>query len=105
MLVAFCVLLVDLFLTALIFYWNLNFNPLVVINIVIAIGLSVDYSAHISHSYLITEVPDDKAYRTKEAKTNEFSVYKPTTDSFLDNLYLIPCCLASKVGSAKMSIN
>ena len=53
-LVAFCVLLVDMFLSALIFFWGLTFNPLVVINIVIAIGLSVDYSAHISHSYLIT---------------------------------------------------
>ena len=57
LLVAFCVLLVDMFLAALIYYWGLTFNPLVVINIVIAIGLSVDYSAHISHSYLITEVP------------------------------------------------
>ena len=66
LLVAFCVLLVDLFLSALIFYWGLTFNPLVVINIVIAIGLSVDYSAHISHSYLITEVPDSKSYETKE---------------------------------------
>ena len=50
-LVALCVLLTDLFLSALIYYWGLTFNPLVVINIVIAIGLSVDYSAHISHSY------------------------------------------------------
>lgn len=68
LLVAFCVLLVDMFLAALIFYWGLTFNPLVVINIVIAIGLSVDYSAHISHSYLITEVPDTKMYNTKEKK-------------------------------------
>ena len=68
LLVAFCVLLVDLFLSALIFYWGLTFNPLVVINIVIAIGLSVDYSAHISHSYLITEVPKTKAYETEESK-------------------------------------
>ena len=66
LLVAFCVLLVDIFLAALIFYWGLTFNPLVVIYIVMAIGLSVDYSAHISHSYLTTEVPDDKAYNTKE---------------------------------------
>ena len=68
LLVAFCVLLVDLFLSALIFYWGLTFNPLVVINIVIAIGLSVDYSAHISHSYLITGIPESKNFDSKESK-------------------------------------
>lgn len=52
-LVACCVLLVDFLLIALIFYWSLTFNSLVVINIVIAIGLSVDYSAHIAHTYLL----------------------------------------------------
>ena len=72
LLVAFCVLLVDMFLSALIFYWGLTFNPLVVINIVIAIGLSVDYSAHISHSYLVTQAPQTKAYESKE----KIRVYK-----------------------------
>lgn len=71
-LVALCVALVDVFLAALIFYWGLTFNPFVVLNIVIAIGLSVDYSAHISHSYLVTEVPNDetgkKIYNTQEKK-------------------------------------
>lgn len=57
MLVALSVLMVDLFLVALIYYWNLTFNSLVVINIVIAIGLSVDYSAHIAHSYLTIRPP------------------------------------------------
>lgn len=74
MLVALCVFLVDVFLAALIFYWGLTFNPLVVINIVIAIGLSVDYSAHISHSYLITNIPKELKgyYNTKE----KIRVYK-----------------------------
>lgn len=63
-------LLTDLFLSALIFYWGLTFNPLVVINIVIAIGLSVDYSAHISHSYLTTQVDGELAqyYTTDKQK-------------------------------------
>ena len=58
-LVALCVGLVDIFLAALIFYWGLTFNPFVVLNIVIAIGISVDYSAHIGHAYLVTQVPTD----------------------------------------------
>ena len=53
LLVVLAVLLVDVFLLALIYYWNLTFNNIVVINIVIAIGLAVDYSAHIAHTFLI----------------------------------------------------
>lgn len=49
--VALCVLLVDLYLMATIFYWGLTFNSIVVVNICIAIGLSVDYCAHIAHTY------------------------------------------------------
>lgn len=56
-LVCLAVLLVDYFLVALIHYWDLTFNSVVVVNIVIAIGLAVDYSAHISHTYLIIEPP------------------------------------------------
>jgi len=69
-LVALCVLLTDFFLGALIFYWSLTMNTLVVLNIIIAIGLSVDYSAHISHSYLTTQIPDDlaKYYKTNKQK-------------------------------------
>lgn len=45
-------------------------NTLVVLNIIIAIGLSVDYSAHISHSYLTTQIPDElaKYYKTDKQK-------------------------------------
>lgn len=57
LIVATCVLLVDLYLLAMIFYWGLTFNSIVVVNICIAIGLSVDYSAHIAHTYLIITPP------------------------------------------------
>ena len=66
MLVALCVLLVDIFLVALIFYWGLTFNSIVVVTIVIAIGLSVDYSAHIAHTYLIIIPPE--SCKTKSEK-------------------------------------
>jgi len=58
-LVVLAILLVDLFLVAIIFYWDLTFNNVVVVNLVIAIGLAVDYSAHIAHSYLTTEAPKE----------------------------------------------
>lgn len=69
-LVCLCVLLTDLFLCGLIFYWGLTMNTLVVLNIIIAIGLSVDYSAHISHSYLTTQIPEElnKIYKTNKQK-------------------------------------
>lgn len=57
MLVCLAVLLVDLFLVALIYYWYLTFNSIVVINVVVAIGLAVDYSAHIAHTYLAVVPP------------------------------------------------
>lgn len=58
-LVVMSVLLVDLFLMALVFYWDLTFNNVVVVNLVIAIGLAVDYSAHIAHTYLVVKAPKD----------------------------------------------
>ena len=50
-------LLVDLFIVALAHYWSLTFNSIVVVQVVIAIGLAVDYSAHIAHTYLTVEPP------------------------------------------------
>jgi len=57
LLVCLAVILVDVFLMAIIHFWDLTFNNVVVIQIVIAIGLAVDYSAHISHTYLLVEPP------------------------------------------------
>ena len=58
-LVVLAVVLVDLFLLGLVHFWDLTFNTVTVVNIVIAIGLAVDYSAHISHTYLIIVPPKD----------------------------------------------
>ena len=57
LLVVLAVGIVDFFLLALIYYWDLTFNTIVVVNIVIAIGLAVDYSAHIAHTFLLVEPP------------------------------------------------
>lgn len=58
LLVGVSVILVDLYILGLIYYWGLTLNPLVVVNIIVAIGTSVDFSAHIAYAYLVEEVPD-----------------------------------------------
>lgn len=67
------VLLVDIFLIAIIYYWGLTLNNIVIVNIVIAIGLAVDYSAHIAATYLIIKSPkgmtnsEKRAYKSRKA--------------------------------------
>ena len=56
--VLICVSLVDLFLFAMMAFWNVTLNSVTSINIVIAIGLAVDYSSHIGHAYLGVEAPE-----------------------------------------------
>lgn len=49
--VLLCVGLVTFFLFALLPFWDLTLNSITIVNVVIALGLSVDYSAHIGHTY------------------------------------------------------
>ena len=66
LLVAMCVVVTDLFLGGLIYYWGLTLNQIVVLNVVLAIGTSVDYSTHIAYAYLLIEVPNqDGEYDSK----------------------------------------
>ena len=58
LLVIFSVVLVDVFLLALVNYWDLTMNSIVTVFLVIGLGLSVDYSAHIAHTYLTVEPPE-----------------------------------------------
>ena len=64
LLVALSVFLTDLFLFGIIYFWNLTLNFLVMLNIVVAVGISVDYSAHISYAYLSAAVPETGEYDT-----------------------------------------
>ena len=57
LLVVLAVMLVDLYLLALIAFWDLTMNNIIVVNLVIGLGLAVDYSAHIAHTYLIVKPP------------------------------------------------
>ena len=72
LLVTFSVSLVDLYLYALVHYWGENYNTVVFVNIVVAIGLSVDYSAHIAHSYLIARPPNNSHYRGRNDRKRRF---------------------------------
>lgn len=75
MFILICVALVDLFLLGLLDFWNVTFNSVTVVNNVIAIGLAVDYSAHIGHSYLSAEAPE-KNEDGSEMSNHEKRVYK-----------------------------
>ena len=55
-----CVILTDVFLLGLMYYWGLTLNPIVLLNIILAIGTSVDYSAHIGYAYLVESIPTNK---------------------------------------------
>ena len=59
-LVGICVFLTNLFLSGLVFFWGLTLNPITVVNIVAAIGTSVDYSAHIAYAYQTEKIPKAK---------------------------------------------
>ena len=64
-LVALSIIITNLFLTALIFYWGLTLDPIVIINLILAIGTSVDFSAHIAYGYLVEEIPETKKSELK----------------------------------------
>ena len=51
--VVICVLLVDFYVYAIAHYWSLEFNHILAINMSFALGIAVDYSTHIAHTYLL----------------------------------------------------
>ena len=64
-LVALCVGITDVFLFALIYFWNLTLNPIVLMHVIVSIGISVDYSAHIGYAYLVEPLPFDVEFTSK----------------------------------------
>ena len=68
------VCLVDFYLVGLIYYWDLTMNTFTGVNMVFALGLAVDYSSHIAHTFLLTEPPascvtdrEKRYYKAKKA--------------------------------------
>lgn len=57
------VILVDFYLVFLIYFWGMTFNMFTGVNMVLALGLAVDYSAHIAHKFMLIEPSDDATAR------------------------------------------
>ena len=64
LLVGLCVFIVDVFLFGSIYYWGLTLNPVILVHIIVSVGISVDYSAHIAYAFLVEPVPEDAKYDT-----------------------------------------
>ena len=67
LLVILSVVLVDLFTMAVVHYWGLTFNFLVAINLSFALGITVDYSSHIAHTYLREDADGDSGLKARKA--------------------------------------
>ena len=57
LLVVLAVLLVDYYLVALLYFWDMTLNTYTGVNMVFALGMAVDYSIHIAHAFLLAEAP------------------------------------------------
>jgi Niemann-Pick C1 protein len=73
--VVLCVILVDVFVFGLLTFWNVTLNSVTVVNLVIAIGLAVDYSAHIAYAYLSVKPPTEDKDGNK-LSNHEMRVFK-----------------------------
>lgn len=65
MLVMLCVVLVDIDILGLMQMWDLTIDSVAIINLVLAIGLAVDYSVHVAHAFVQT--PGTKQERVDHA--------------------------------------
>ncbi len=45
----------DVNLLGMIYYWGMSLNAVTVVNVVLAIGIALDYSSHIAHAYIMAE--------------------------------------------------
>jgi len=63
--VMLCVVMVDIDILGLMWLWGLTIDSVAIINLVLAIGLAVDYSAHVAHAFCQT--PGTHQERTDKA--------------------------------------
>ncbi len=55
LMVLLCVTFTLVDITGMIFFWGLTIDTISCINIVLGVGLCVDYSAHIAHAFIVSE--------------------------------------------------
>ena len=60
LLICFAALIVELF--GLMYFWGVQLNSITMINLVMAIGFTVDYSSHVAHAFVISkeDTPDKR---------------------------------------------
>ena len=66
--IVFVVLLVVVYMIAMIHLWGLTLNHMTGMNLIFGLGITVDFSVHIAHKYLIIDPP--KHLKTREEKRN-----------------------------------
>ena len=62
-----CIASVILNLFGLMYIWGVNIDSVVTINLILALGFAVDYSAHVGHSYLYAQTSGTSRQRTLHA--------------------------------------
>ena len=55
-------------MAATIYFWGLTLNNVSGMNIVFALGISIDYSVHVAHKYLVLKVDDHDQLKTVQEK-------------------------------------
>lgn len=63
LLVMLCVLLTDIDILGLMWLWGLTIDSVAIINLVLAVGLAVDYSAHVAHAFVAAKGTHDERMR------------------------------------------
>jgi len=64
LLVMLCVVLTDADILGLMWLWGLTIDSVAVINLVLAVGLAVDYSAHVAHAFVVARGTHDERMRS-----------------------------------------
>merc|ERR1719201_1117947 len=81
------ILMVEIDLLGLLVLWDLTIDAVSIVNIVLAIGLAVDYSAHVAHGFLTATGTRDERMHTALAETGT-AVLHGVNSTFLAVLVL-----------------
>ena len=70
--VVFILLLIDVFLLGLVYWAGLKINSVSIVNLILSLGLALDYSAHIAHSFSVhlRRVRREQAAQAAQALTD-----------------------------------
>ena len=60
-------------------FWGLTIDVISCVNLVIAVGLCIDYSAHVAHCFLVTEIPD-KSGQVPDWSGNDLRAIRALSD-------------------------